>query len=273
MNGGQGKALQKGFAGAKGEWIFCVDADLDYGPEHIEAFLSEALRCEADIVVGSAYMPGGSAIGVPRVRWWMSRAMNWYFAKVLNMGFHTYTSIVRLYRRQVIQPMLLTTADKDLLPEILIKSALLGIPMIESPAHLRWGTRSEGRGGASIRTTARKAFRHLLWGALENPLLFFAVPAAVIGAGTLWFGIAIATLFTSAYARTSFSGLAGISSAASSVVVANPQTIAIFGILILTALLLIAISLIVLQNKTKSDHDFIYFSRLMAKLEEKDANK
>jgi dolichol-phosphate mannosyltransferase len=270
INRGQGRALQTGFSGAMGEWIFCVDADLDYGPEHIESFLSVALREGADIVVGSAYMPGGSATGVPKTRYWMSRAMNWYFAKVLNLGFYTYTSIVRLYRRSTIHSMLLTTADKDLLPEILIKATLLGIPMVEIPAHLKWGSRTEGRTGAGIRTIARKALRHLLWGALENPLLFFAVPAAVVGVGTLWFGGAIAILFSRAYTSTNLSGLARISSAASEVALANPQTIAIFTILAQAGLLLFTISLVILQNKTKRDHDFIYFSRLMSKIEEKD---
>ena len=44
QNGGQGKALQRGIEQAGGVWIFCVDADLDYAPDHVAAMLEVALR-------------------------------------------------------------------------------------------------------------------------------------------------------------------------------------------------------------------------------------
>ena len=186
-NAGQGQALQKGFAAAHGDWIFCVDADLDYGPEHIERFLALAEESGAEIVLGSPYMSGGMTSGVPLTRLCMSRLMNWYFRKVLNLGFSTYTSILRLYRREMIQALLLTSRDKELLPEIVIKASLLGIAIIEAPAHLRWKAPhpDRRRSGAGVLTTARKAVRHLLWGAMENPMLFFLGPALVVGAGAL----------------------------------------------------------------------------------------
>jgi glycosyltransferase involved in cell wall biosynthesis len=277
INFGQGRALQKGFEAARGDWIFCVDADLDYGPEHIEKFLALAAESGAEIVVGSAYMRGGSAAGVPPIRYFMSRAMNWYFAKVLKLGFSTYTSILRLYRRSAIQSLLLTTRDKDLLPEILIKAGLLGTPMIEAPAHLHWKKRivADARSGASIWSTARKALRHLLWGAMENPLLFFALPAMIVGIGTVWFGIAIMTLFWSFHGQTDLTGLNAITEAASEVILSNPQTVAIFAILLHAALLLFTVSMVTIQNKTKSEHDFIYFTRLMEKINDikNDQNK
>ncbi|WOH48868.1 hypothetical protein [Bradyrhizobium sp. sBnM-33] len=79
--------------------------------------------------------------------------------------------------------MLLTTPDKDVLPEMLIKAQLLGLSMIEQPAHLRWKVEEQParRGGASVLGTAKKVVKHLLWGVIENPLLFFMVPAAVTG--------------------------------------------------------------------------------------------
>jgi len=84
INAGQGQALQKGFAAAQGDWIFCVDADLDYGPEHIDRFLALAEESGAEIVIGSPYMRRGTTAGVPLARLWMSRLMNWYFRRVLN---------------------------------------------------------------------------------------------------------------------------------------------------------------------------------------------
>ncbi len=267
INAGQGRALQKGFAAAQGDWIFCVDADLDYGPEHIEHFLALAEESGAEIVVGSPYMRGGTTMGVPLARLCMSRMMNWYFRRVLNLGLSTYTSILRLYRREMIQGLLLTSGDKELLPEILIKASLLGIPIIEAPAHLHWKARHRDRGrrGAGVGVMARKAVRHLLWGAMENPMLFFLAPALAVGAGTVWFAIAIATLFFSSYSQTGAGGLKAITLAANSVIQDDPQTVIAFAVLLLTALLLFSLGIIILQNKVKRDHDFVYFSRLLTK--------
>lgn len=263
-NRGQGYALQRGFEAAQGTWIFCVDADLDYGADHIKRFIDLASSTGAEIVVGSAYMAGGSATGVPTLRLLMSRAMNWYFSMILPIGFSTYTSILRLYKRTAILRLLLSSNDKDLLPEILIKANLLGIPMIETPAHLRWKAvdLSGGRHGASVAGTARKAIKHLLWGAMENPFLFFVVPSLLVGMLTMWFGFALAGLFFRFYSSAHAAGLAGITEAASTAVKTNPQTAAIFAILVQAALTLYCAGTIVLQNKTKKDSDFIHATRL-----------
>jgi len=269
INAGQGQALQKGFAAARGDWIFSVDADLDYGPEHIGQFLALAHETGAEMVVGSPYMRGGSTSGVPAARLWMSRLMNWYFGRVLKLGLSTYTSILRLYRRETLTDLLLTSRDKDVLPEILIKAALLGVPIVEAPAQLRWKSRiaAQGRGGGGTLTTLRKAVRHLLWGVIENPLLFFLAPAVVAGAGTLWFAVAIAILFRRAYAATTTHGLEAVTSAASHVMQSNPQTVVIFAVLLHAALMLFCIGMVVFQNKVKKEQDFVYFSRLLARRE------
>lgn len=269
INGGQGKALQSAFANARGEWIFCVDADLDYGPDHIKDFMNAASEGGADIVVGSAYMTGGTNVGVPRMRYLMSRAMNLYYQYVLGLGIATYTSILRLYRRSVINSIILTSNDKDILPEIIIKASLLGVPLLEIPAHLKWRERTtaSGRTGASVISTGAKAARHLSWGALENPLLFFLLPAAIVAIGTVWFAGALLTLFIESYAQVAVSGLFAITDAAHRVMVGNPQTIIIFAVLLQAALVLFAVGMVTLQNKVKKEHDFIYATKILARIE------
>jgi len=267
-NGGQGHALRTGFANAQGDWIFCVDADLDYGPEHIEKFFSVADKTAADIVVGSPYMPGGTAVGVPMARLFMSKSMNWYFSNILDLKIHTYTSILRLYRREAIQGILLTTRDKDVLPEILIKANLLGLGLVEAPAHLKWKAQiaTPSRSGGGVLRTAGKAVRHFLWGAHENPLAFFAVPAIIVAMGVLWFGAATSTLVWDAYRQTTTSSLQALTQAASHVVLTNPQTVLIFALFLHAALMLFTVSLVTLQNKMKSEQDFIYFSQISSAL-------
>jgi len=198
----------------------------------------------------------------------MSRLMNWYFRKVLRLGFHTYTSILRLYNRDIIQQLLLSTMDKDLLPEIILRSALLGTPMVEAPAHLHWKKRNRvaGRPGAGVSATIQKAARHLLWGTIENPFFFFLLPATLISLATTWFGVALAILFFAAYNQTTLSGLAAITGAASDVVLSNPQTIVIFMALLNIALILFTLGIVILQNKIKREHDFVHLSKIYSEL-------
>jgi glycosyltransferase involved in cell wall biosynthesis len=263
-NAGQGKALQTGFAHARGDWIFCVDADLDYSPEHIERFLREAVRAKADMVVGSPYMRGGRTENVPWVRLLMSKAVNRYFAFVCKIGVSTFTGIVRLYRRTSLERLLLTSRDKDILPEILIKAHTLGMKIVEAPAHLCWKKevqQTRGR-GIGVFSTARKVFRHLLWGVVENPGFFFSIPLTVSVVGFLWFTRAVVALFLGNFHASDLGILADITNTLSQQVHAHPQTFLLLFLFFFTSLILSCIGLIIYQNKTKKEQDFICFTLL-----------
>jgi len=267
-NGGQGKALQTGFAAARGQWVFCVDADLDYGPDHIERFLRESLQQNADIVVGSCYMPGGQAMNVPRVRLLMSKAANWYFSRIFRIGICTFTAIVRLYRRESLHRLMLISRDKDILPEIIVKAHALGMKIVETPATLCWKPeiqQTRGR-GAGIITTGRKAFAHFLWGVVENPLFFFSLPILLSIVGLIWFTGAVLLLFCQEYASSPRGILADVTATLSAITQQNPQTFLALFSFFFTTMILSCIGLIIYQNKIKKDHDFVYFTLLSDRL-------
>lgn len=271
-NGGQGKALQTGFAAARGEWIFCVDADLDYGPEHIERFLSEAQMQQADLIVGSPYMEGGRSENVPWVRLWMSKTINRYFSFVFNIPISTFTGIVRLYRRSSLQKILLTSRDKDILPEIIIKANTLGLKIVEVPANLCWKAdvqKSRGR-GIGVVTTAKKAFRHLLWGVVENPGLFFSVPIVISILGLLWFTGAVTHILIRHSALTDAGLVVDITNTLSSAVHTSPHTFFIWFLFFFTTMILTSIGLIIYQNKAKKDQDYICFTQLAEMMRQRD---
>jgi glycosyltransferase involved in cell wall biosynthesis len=273
-NGGQGKALQTGFAAARGQWIFCVDADLDYGPEHIERFLHEALAQQADLIVGSPYMAGGRSENVPRVRLWMSKAINRYFSFVFNIPVATFTGIVRLYRRSALSTILLTSRDKDILPEIIIKAHALGLKIIEAPAQLCWKAdvqKSRGR-GIGVVTTAKKAFRHLLWGVVENPGLFFSVPIVISILGLLWFTGAVTHILIRHSALTDAGLIVDITNTLSRGVHTSPHTFFIWFLFFFTTMILTSIGLIIYQNKAKKDQDYICFTHLAQLIRNRDVN-
>ncbi len=56
---GLATALIKGFEEAKGEFICCLDADLQHPPEKIAEMLEKAIADNADIIVASRYTKMG----------------------------------------------------------------------------------------------------------------------------------------------------------------------------------------------------------------------
>jgi glycosyltransferase involved in cell wall biosynthesis len=262
--GGQGKALQVGFSRARGRWVICFDADLDYKPKYIAEFLEHALKTEADIVVGSPFRAGGGFENCPPVRRWMSGAMNWYFRRVFQGEISTYTAIIRLYRKQSLDLLLLCSFDKDLLPEILIKANTLKMCIEELPVHSIWNPeRSKARGkGIGVVSTARKTLRHLSIGLIERPFLFLAYPILVTGALFAYFGFGILKLFIDHFSSTGAGVLVDIRSAFAVSFDDSPHTF-IFWLFLGHALLVMFFGgVTILQNKIKGDRDFIVQSKL-----------
>ena len=80
--------------------------------------------------------------------------------------------------------------------------------------------------------------------------------------GLLWFAGAVTTLFAGHFRVTGNGILSDITSTASHLVHAHPQTFLLLFLFFFTTLILSCIGLIVYQNKTKKDQDFICFTLL-----------
>jgi len=81
------------------------------------------------------------------------------YRRVFQTGLSTYTAILRLYKKECLQLLLLCSYDKDLLPEILIKAQVLKLHVEELPVVSVWGeqkTNKRGK-GISLVATGRKA--------------------------------------------------------------------------------------------------------------------
>lgn len=61
---GLATALIEGFSAAKGEYIVCMDSDLQHPPKEIPKLFTKALETNADVVVATRYAAGGSAEGL-----------------------------------------------------------------------------------------------------------------------------------------------------------------------------------------------------------------
>lgn len=80
-----------------------MDADGSHAPEDLPRML-EALK-DADLVLGSRYVPGGSVVNWPKRRELFSRAANLYSRVALGMKVREYTAGFRAYRRAVLEKL------------------------------------------------------------------------------------------------------------------------------------------------------------------------
>lgn len=75
--GGLSGAVLAGAEIARGEVVVVIDADLSHPPEKVPELVEPILRDDADMVIGSRYVRGGSTPGWPMRRKLMSRAASW----------------------------------------------------------------------------------------------------------------------------------------------------------------------------------------------------
>ena len=170
-NAGRGKALRTGIAAARGAIIVTTDFDLSYEPSHITRLFHELdADPELDAVLGSAYMEGGQAIGVPWFRLFVSKLGNRILSFAMGGRFKTITCVLRGYRRGVIQDLELESNGKEFHLEVLSKLTALGYNVKEIPATLR--ARKKGRSKFRFRATS---VSHLMFSLYERPMMLFGL--------------------------------------------------------------------------------------------------
>jgi dolichol-phosphate mannosyltransferase len=182
VNRGRGYALRRGFAAAEGDIVVALDADLSYSVDHATRMVEVLLEDpEADIVLASPYMPGGSVEGVPFVRLAFSRIGNIVLRAALPQRIYTSTGVVRAYRLDVLRSLDLESDGKEIHLEILSDAIAMGYRIVEMPATLR--ARKRGRSKFRPRATVAS---HLLFSVLARPAaLFGAFGALLLGLGLI----------------------------------------------------------------------------------------
>ncbi|MEJ8280791.1 polyprenol monophosphomannose synthase [Pseudonocardia spirodelae] len=78
-----------------------MDADGSHAPEDLPALL--AALADADVVLGSRYVPGGRVVNWPWHREVLSRGGNLYSRLALGVGLRDITGGYRVYRRSVLE--------------------------------------------------------------------------------------------------------------------------------------------------------------------------
>ncbi len=204
-NQGLGGALRTGFGVTEGIVVITVDSDLSYHESHIARLLETWERTRAQVVVASAYMPGGRSTGVPPSLERRSRIANRVLATAALDDLKTLTGMVRAYDGPFIRALSLKAVDVDINVEILYKTQLLRGAIVEIPAHLDWSGLAEraSRSNVLSRRSRWNTAKSLVLTYLFRPFWFPLVPAILLGllaavlsaAGYLgWQGLAVSAL-------------------------------------------------------------------------------
>jgi dolichol-phosphate mannosyltransferase len=131
-NLGLGAALRTGFAVARGELVVTTDSDGTYRFANIPAMLAR-LTPAVDIVTASPYHPEGGVAGVPAYRLILSRGSSTIYRLLVDWRIHTYTCLVRVYRRPVIKAIPFAADGFLAGTELMVKAMLRGYRVAEYP--------------------------------------------------------------------------------------------------------------------------------------------
>src|SRR5690242_12351123 len=244
-----GNALKTGFKNSKGDIIVVMDIDLSYSVDHIEKLADTLIEKSSDIVIASPYMPGGKVTDVPFTRKLMSRWVNQFMRIAAQDKYHTYTGMVRAYKKDFIQTVNLKTKDYEINPEILYKAMILRARIVEIPAHLDW---TEQNKFAGKRKSSMKVLRGFFSGIMSSfifrPYIFFLAIGGILMLLSLYELIWL-LVDTLSYISQSADVIPTFSESLALQFRKNPQSFIVGGITFIAAIQFLSLGFLSLQSK------------------------
>ena len=150
---GLGNALRRGLAaiGRETDFIVTMDADLNHQPEEIPRLLQVLQARQADILVGSRFIPGARVEGTPLWKLFLSGTLNVIMRIAFGLRVKDKTSGFRIYRASALREIDWVNENFAALPEILIRARRAGLRVEEAPIHFIY--RREGTSKMHFWTT------------------------------------------------------------------------------------------------------------------------
>jgi len=168
--GGLGAAYLHGFAHALAEGYDVIgemDADGSHQPEQLDRLL-DALH-QADLVIGSRWVPGGSVVNWPLRRELLSRGGNLYVRALLGIGVRDATAGFRLFRRTALEKIDLASVRSTgyvFQTDLVARTLAAGLTVREVPIEFVERVRGDSKMSGSVATESLR--RITVWGLRER---------------------------------------------------------------------------------------------------------
>jgi dolichol-phosphate mannosyltransferase len=132
--------------------VICqMDADLSHDPQQLSALI--AATADADVVIGSRYVPGGAVVNWPPRRRLLSRFANTYIRTVTRLHARDCTSGYRCWRREALAALPLDRFGSNgysFLVEMLFAASAGGLTFAEVPITFVERRRGESKLSQSV---------------------------------------------------------------------------------------------------------------------------
>lgn len=165
-------ALENGF-----DVVVEMDADGSHQPEQLPLLLA-ALR-DADLVLGSRYVPGGSVVNWPKSREVLSRGGNWYTRRALRIPLKDATGGYRAFRADTLRALDLDgigSAGYIFQVDLAYRTLAKGLRVTEVP--IEFVEREIGDSKMNRKIVSEALWRVTVWGARERSRRLRAAVAA-----------------------------------------------------------------------------------------------
>jgi dolichol-phosphate mannosyltransferase len=169
--GGLGAAYLAGFAWALARdyaVIVQMDADGSHPPEALPAMV-DRLAGEAEVVVGSRYVPGGSVVNWPRHRQLLSQGGNLYSRLALGVHVRDITAGFKAFRREVLDGLDLDQVSSQgycFQIDVTLRALRSGFRVVEHP--IVFTERERGASKMSGSIVREALWRVTWWGAAKR---------------------------------------------------------------------------------------------------------
>lgn len=167
---GLGAAYLEGFAWALTngyDVIGEMDADGSHQPEQLHRLL-EALP-NADLVIGSRYVPGGSVVNWPLRRQWLSKGGNRYIRALLGVKIHDVTAGYRLFHRDTLLAIDLASVESTgyvFQADLAYRTLQAGLTVREVPIEFIERERGKSKMSADVATESLRLITE--WGVAQR---------------------------------------------------------------------------------------------------------
>lgn len=132
---GLGTAYVHGLQYATGNFVIIMDADFSHHPKFIPRMVARQREGDYDIVTGTRYAGNGGVFGWDLKRKFVSRGANLFADTVLRPGVSDVTGSFRLYKKKVLEKVILSTKSKgySFQMEMMVRAKAMGCTVSEVP--------------------------------------------------------------------------------------------------------------------------------------------